>query len=185
MLVTTQKIYPVLLLLLILCSQAFADSTQNAERAGNIVLALLPTAALGKIIYEDDFEGGVQFTESMLLSVATTQLLKYSIDAERPNGEDNLSFPSGHTSAAFSSASFLQMRYGWAYGAPAYAAATFVAWSRVYSDNHYPRDVIAGAAIGVVSSFIFTDAYDKGVTVSPIAEKGIYGLQISSTFSSY
>ena len=179
------KICPALALLMIFSSHLFADSKQNVELAGNIVLALLPTAAVSKAIYEDDTEGAWQYTKSIVTTVAVTQVLKYSVDAERPNGEDNLSFPSGHTSAAFSTASFIQMRYGWAYGAPAYLAATFVGWSRVYSDNHYTRDVVAGAAIGVVSSFIFTDAYEKGVAVTPVAENGIYGLKISSRFSTY
>ncbi len=174
-----------MVLLILFSSHLFADSKQNVELAGDILVALLPTAALGKAAYEKDLEGAVQFTESIALSVATTQVLKYSIDAERPNGEDSLSFPSGHSSAAFTSAAFIQMRYGWNYGAPAYLAATFVAWSRVYSQNHYTRDVVAGAAVGVISSYIFTDAYTKGVQVAPIAEQGIYGLQISSTFSTY
>ncbi len=172
----------ILTLLLLFSNPLFADSKADAELAGNIVLVLLPTAAIGKIVYEKDLEGALQYTESMALSAVTTQILKYSIDAERPNGEDSLSFPSGHTSAAFSTASFMQMRYGWSYGTPAYLAATFVAWSRVYSDNHYPRDVLAGAAIGIVSSFIFTDAYRAGVTVTPVAGHGTYGLQISSRF---
>lgn len=185
MFVTTWMRRTVLTLLVLSCSNAFADSGENAELAGNIVLALLPTAALGKAAYEKDMEGGWQYAESIVTATAVTQILKYSIDAERPNGADNHSFPSGHTSAAFSTASFIQMRYGWAYGAPAYLAASFVGWSRVYSDNHYTRDVLAGAAIGVVSSYIFTDAYTKGVAVTPIAENGIYGLKISSRFTTY
>ena len=175
----------VLTLLLLFNSSALADSKENAELAGNIVLALLPATALGKALYEDDLEGGWQYTESIATTMAATQILKYSIDAERPNGADNHSFPSGHTSAAFSTASFVQMRYGWAYGAPAYLAAAFVGWSRVYSDNHYTRDVVAGAAIGVVSSYIFTDAYTNEVAVTPIAENGVYGLKVSSRFSTF
>lgn len=46
-------------------------------------------------------------------------------------------------------AAFLQMRYGWALGGPAYAVASFVACSRVESKRHYTSDVVAGAAIGI------------------------------------
>ncbi len=153
--------------------------------AGDVLVLLLPTATYAKTLYEGDGTGAVQFTESLATTMAVTFTLKYSIDAERPNGENSRSFPSGHTSSAFSSATFLQLRYGWEYGVPAYAVATFVAWSRVYSDHHYTRDVIAGAAIGAVSSYIFTDAYTKGVNIKPIANNGIYGLRLSTTFSSY
>lgn len=82
----------------------------------------------------------------------------------RPNG-GNQSFPSGHTSISFSAAEFMRERYGWEYGLPAYAVASFVGYSRVESNQHYPRDVVAGAAIGILSSYIFTKPY-HGYTVS-------------------
>ncbi|MBT8320100.1 MAG: hypothetical protein KJO90_00365, partial [Eudoraea sp.] len=50
-------------------------------------------------------------TKNAALSLIITQLvtkgLKANIDKERPNGEDNRAFPSGHTSAAFASATLL------------------------------------------------------------------------------
>jgi len=86
------------------------------------------------------------------------------------------SFPSGHTSAAFQGASFIQLRYGWRAGLPAYAGATFVAFSRVYADKHFVSDVVAGAALGTLSSFLFTDRFD-GVEVIPSAGGGRLGLE--------
>lgn len=61
---------------------------------------------------------------------------------------------------SFASAEFIRKRYGWEFGVPAYALATFVGYSRVESDQHYTHDVIAGAAIGILSSYIFTKPYN-------------------------
>ena len=171
-----------ILLTLFLSHSLIADTKENVALAGDIMVLALPATAYGMNIYKQDSEGAWQFTASLATTMATTFILKYSIDAERPNGENNRSFPSGHTSASFSSATFIQMRYGWSYGVPAYAVATFVAWSRVYTDHHYTRDVLAGAALGVVGSFIFTDAYEEGLSITPIVDNGVYGLQISKNF---
>jgi membrane-associated phospholipid phosphatase len=68
------------------------------------------------------------------------KVLKYSVPRERPEGSDT----SGHTSAAFSGATFIHRRYGWKYGIPAYLAVAFVGWSRVESGKHYSDDVLRG-----------------------------------------
>jgi len=111
-----------------------------------------------------------------LTNAGLTYGLKLITDKERPNG-DKYSFPSGHTSISFQSAAFMHKRYGFKKSIPLYAAASFVGYSRVESDNHYVEDVIAGAAIGIVSSFYFTEPY-KGVVVTPIVGKNFYGIQI-------
>lgn len=93
-----------------------------------------------------------------------TEALKRSIDARRPNG-DMRSFPSGHASIAFSGAEFIRHEYGWAWGAPAYLAAGFVAWSRVETHYHYTRDVLAGAAIGVLANHDLREWRTRGGTM--------------------
>jgi membrane-associated phospholipid phosphatase len=153
----------------------------DIEFAGDIVAIILPVTAGGMTLYKNDQEGVIQFSKSFLTTLGATAALKYSINAERPNG-DSHSFPSGHTSVAFSGASFLQKRYGWKYGIPAYVSASFVGWSRIESDNHYLQDVFAGAAIGVISTYIFTDAYQEGIVVSPFMGEGTYGIRLSATF---
>ena len=69
-----------------------------------------------------------------------------AVEEDRPNGEEG-SFPSAHTAITFAGAEFIRKEYGWAWGAPAYAAASFVGWSRVETDDHWWHDVAAGAAI--------------------------------------
>lgn len=95
------------------------------------------------------------FLVSFLRMEVTTYGLKYAIDAERPNGGGQ-SFPSGHTASAFMGAEFIRKEFGWGWGVPAYAAAGWVGYTRVQSHNHYWRDVLGGALIGIASNHDFS-----------------------------
>jgi membrane-associated phospholipid phosphatase len=65
------------------------------------------------------------------------------------------SFPSGHTTLAFSTASMITLQYmKWYVVIPAYLWAGTVAYSRMYLGKHYPSDVLAGSAIGIASSYV-------------------------------
>ena len=75
----------------------------------------------------------------------------------------------------------MRKRYGLEYGIPAYGLASFVAYSRVEAGQHHPHDVIAGAAIGIVSSYIFTKAY-KGWQLELDADGKWYGFRLSRRF---
>ncbi len=169
--------------LLILQVGYAADVKDRHELAGDIIQIAIPVTALGmSLVMEDDYNGTVQFSKSFSSTFVATQVLKYGVNEERPNGGDR-SFPSGHTSAAFSGASFIQRRYGWSYGVPAYLAATYVGWTRVYADAHYTHDVIAGALIGIGFTYLFTDPYTSStVTLEPIVDNGFYGLKYSKSF---
>lgn len=87
-------------------------------------------------------------------SAALTEALKFAVNEKRPNGGDH-SFPSGHTSFAFSGAEFIRKEYGWQWGIPAYLAAGYVGWSRVEANAHHTHDVLAGAAIGILANHDF------------------------------
>jgi membrane-associated phospholipid phosphatase len=162
------------LLLLIFISPDFTQASDDIEQAGNIMQVLIPVTAYGFTYRMDDEEGRNQFYKLFFTTFGITYGLKFTIDKKRPNGGSQ-SFPSGHTSTAFSGASFIQKRYGWKYGVPAYMAASFVGWSRVKTDDHYVEDVLAGAAIGVISSYYFTEPY-RQIIMTPIANSGMYGL---------
>jgi len=125
----------------------------------------------------DDQKGREYFYKSFFTTVGITYGLKKTVDKQRPNGDPE-SFPSGHTSLAFSGASFIQRRYGWKYGTPAYIVASFVGFSSVKSDNHYPEDVLAGAALGVACTYLFTKPYKKNIHLVSITERGVYGLAV-------
>jgi len=127
-----------------------------------------------------DWPGTLQLAESEGVSAGATLALKYGLDTRRPNG-GHYSFPSEHASVAFSAAEFLRKRYGWEAGIPAYATASFVAYSRVESGQHHYYDVMGGAAIGILSSFIFTHPY-KGWEIKTEAGPGLHGLFLSRSW---
>ncbi len=167
-----------MLLWLALCiTQCAADSI---ETAGDILQLALPTIGGGLTLIYQDWPGAVQFGESTGVTLGVTYALKYAVNETRPNGESG-SFPSAHSSISFSSAEFMRKRFGWAYGIPAYAAASFVAYSRVEAGAHYPHDVIAGAALGIAASYVFTRPY-HGWRVSADAGGKYYGLRFSRSW---
>ena len=157
-----------------------AVASENIELAGDLVYVALPLTAWGVSHFGGDDEGFYQFTTSLVATAVGTEILKQGFNETRPNGEP-LSFPSGHASLSFSAASFLHKRYGLSYGIPAYIAATFVGWSRVESNQHYPRDVVAGAALAIGFNHYFVtpqkESLMAGVTLG--SESGTVGLNIS------
>ena len=154
-----------------------ADSIQTA---GDVLLFVLPATAAGLTLGHRDGQGALALGESLTVTLGVTFALKYSIDAKRPNGGGQ-SFPSSHASISFSAAEFMRKRYGWEYGLPAYAAASFVAYSRVESREHHPQDVVAGAGIGILSSYIFTKPY-KGWHVGVEGDTRSFGVRLARSF---
>ena len=150
------------------------------KTAGDILQYVIPATAGGLTLGYRDYKGTLQFGESVALTEGLTYGLKYTVNETRPDGGSQ-SFPSGHASISFCGAEFIRKRYGWELGIPAYAAASFVAYSRVEANEHYPHDVIAGAAIGMLSSFIFTKPY-KGWEVKTEAGPGLHGLFLSKSW---
>ena len=168
----------VLAILICITSGDFVHARDSIESAGDALAYLLPATAGGLTVVYQDGKGTLQFAESTALALGSTVVLKYTISEERPNHHDHYSFPSGHSSASFSSAEFLRMRYGWEYGVPAYALATFVAFSRVHAKQHHVRDVMAGAAIGIGSSYLLTEPY-KGWHIQTEIDNKFHGVMLS------
>lgn len=65
------------------------------------------------------------------------------------------SFPSGHVSVAFSTATSLALiTKKWCVAVPAFVWASGVGYSRMYLGQHYPSDVIAGAITGAAGAYV-------------------------------
>jgi len=158
------------------------QAKDQVQKTGDILQIALPLFTLAaSYIGEDDSTGSLQFLKSFAASEFTTLALKNITHERRPNGNCCKSFPSGHTSASFTAASFIQFRYGWKYAIPAYALASYVGYSRVHSKEHYTHDVLAGAAIGIISSHYFTTKY-QGFKVTPYAYNDEIGVKFIKHF---
>ncbi len=94
-----------------------------------------------------------QFALSLTATLAATEVLKRSVRSERPDGSDNLSFPSGHAARAFSAATFVHRRSGFETALPLYAAATYVGWTRVDANRHRWVDVAGSLAVSATMSW--------------------------------
>jgi membrane-associated phospholipid phosphatase len=142
-------------------------------RTGDVLQVAIPALGFGATVGLHDRRGTGQFLEAFVVTVAATGALKLTVARERPDGSDDNSFPSGHTSAAFQGASFIHFRYGLAKGLPAYAGAVFVGFSRVYADKHYVSDVLAGAALGTLSSWVFADRFQRVEVIPAIGGRRV------------
>lgn len=64
------------------------------------------------------------------------------------------SFPSGHTSSSFAAAAVFYRHLPKKLGLPSVILAGLIGFSRLYVGVHYPTDVIAGALMGILLSYM-------------------------------
>jgi membrane-associated phospholipid phosphatase len=159
------------------CGSAVAGDT---ERAGDVLRVALPAAALALTFKHHDRPGRPQLYRAFGANVLGTWALKEAVDKKRPDGTGSDAFPSGHASMAFQGAAFIHRRYGIRSAWPAYALATLTAWTRVDADEHDTADVLAGAAVGIASSFLLVERWDSNVTA--FATRDTIGIRISARF---
>lgn len=161
-----------------------SKTQKGVETSTDIVATALPCIALVGTLAAQDWKGLLQGVETAAATFGVTMILKYSIKEWRPDHHDQHSFPSGHTSMSFATAAYLQRRYGWAYGAPAYVLSCYVAWGRVFSKKHHWWDVVAGAAIGAGSAYIFTTPFAKkhNLQIAPVSNGTNIGVYASLDF---
>lgn len=152
--------------------------------SGDIGAIALPVAGLAAILIQQDWQGLKQGALAAVTTAGITYALKYSVRKERPDHSDHHSFPSMHTATSFAAAAFIQRRYGWQWGLPAYIVSTYVGWSRIYGKKHDGWDVLTGAAIGAGCSYIFTRPFARKhqLSLQPVAGDGYYGLYASMRF---
>ena len=143
------------------CFHTSFAQDETVENSGDVVVFMMPAVVFGTTLIKEDYKGTWQFTKAAVVNVALTLALKKIINKPRPNLQNNNSFPSGHTSVTFQSASFAQRRYGWKFGIPAYLLAGYTGFSRIQANKHDIYDVLAGAIIGVGSTYLFTTPYQQ------------------------
>jgi membrane-associated phospholipid phosphatase len=112
---------------------------------------------------------GADLVRANIVAQALTSGIKLSVRRGRPDGTQ-YSFPSGHASVSFAAATVLQRHFGWKTGLPAYAAASYVAASRIQERRHFFSDVAFGAVVGIVAGRTVTVGRgDYKFSVQPMA----------------
>ena len=167
-----------------------SGSRKAVRTSGDVLAFVTPVASLTTVLVLQDWKGLKQGALAGVSTIGMTYALKYLIKKERPDGSDKHSFPSMHTSVSFTGAAFIQRRYGWKWGIPAYAIASYVGWSRTYAKKHDWWDVVAGgavgggAALGAGSAYIFTRPFatKHNLSISPVASDKHFGIYASMTF---
>lgn len=163
-------------------SEIYEGQSGSISEIGDVVQIALPAGAMIGSLWIGDTEGAWQLTKGIATTAAITHALKFGYERLRPDGSETNSFPSGHTSAAFSGAAYIDHRYGAAWGIPAYTVAAFVGASRLWANKHFMDDVLAGGSIAVMTSLYFTDPYNNtDLVIAPSFGDGHVGLALSYT----
>lgn len=179
--------YPILSLFsaLLLCSVPATCAQANDKGwndAGSIARDALVVVAFGVPAVQSDWDGVLQAGGSMGIAFLVPQGLKQAFPEQRPDGSDNKSFPSSHTSVSFAAAATLHNRYGWKVGVPAQLVAAFVGLSRVEAGKHHVHDVLVGAAIGEASGFLITRQASDRVQIFPWGDTQGGGVALTMRF---
>lgn len=115
----------------------------------SLIICTVLTQFLKRVVFPDEFRPIVALAD------------KVRVIPDYYTNRNN-SFPSGHTSTAFTLAlllAFIVRRNFWVYFFP--LVAFFVGYSRVYLAQHFVSDVFAGMLIGIISSYLSLLVYDQ------------------------
>jgi hypothetical protein len=148
------------------------DVSFLAEKADQVHAGIAATYVLGTILKNKKLKkASVLAFTSLLISTALVQGLKYTFGRTRPyaasnqyeftgpgfHSKDRVSFPSGHTAAAFAVAASIATVYdSKLVQILAYSAATLTGLSRIHDNKHWVSDVFMGAVLGTVTGIFVT-----------------------------
>jgi len=163
-------------------AQPAKASAADWDTASTVGRDALVAAAVGAPLVEGDGTGLKQAAFSLGAAQLVTSGLKGVILEERPDGSNDNSFPSGHTSISFAAAATLEKRYGWQVGIPAHVVAAFVGLARVEARKHYVHDVVVGAAIGETAGWLITSKRDSKVQWFPWGDAHGGGASVAIRF---
>jgi uncharacterized membrane protein YsdA (DUF1294 family) len=110
--------------------------------------------------------------QAQILSEMLIEPLKFATHRMRPDGSNSQSFPSGHASVTFASATVIERHLGWRKSILGYAIASYVAMSRIHDNRHYLSDVVFGAAVGTIAGRTVVHHEADYWAFSPVAVPG-------------
>jgi membrane-associated phospholipid phosphatase len=144
------------------------------------VAAAIATQVVGHAIRNPKVSAiGADLVRAQIVAQTMTFGIKMAARRTRPDGTQ-FSFPSGHASTTFATATVLQRHLGWKAGVPAYALASYVAASRVQVKRHYLSDVTLGATLGIIAGRTVTVGRgDARFALAPSAMAGGAGVSFT------
>lgn len=181
-----------------------SDLARNALLGVAALAALAPPALERQ--WREAATLGILFAQTGLLLQGTTGSLKGMVDRRRPwhyndglspgerhrlaveAGDDaSRSFPSGHASSAFALAVLLPTLWTDVHGrstasdalwAVSLSAAAFASYARVAAGQHYPTDVLAGAALGAGIGYLVPALHRRGAPARLQVTAGPGGVRV-------
>jgi len=153
---------------------------------------------LGGVIFKDQRAKAVALdglSASIIASGLILQPLKYGLGRSRPSDNQgayhfepfggNDSFPSGHSTEAFTLATVIAEHYDspWVKFS-SYGIASMVGYARLNNNAHWASDVVAGVAIGTVVGHVVVhfNQNHRNVLLQPIVGPDLQGINISFSF---
>ncbi len=159
-------------------SESFGSIDQDIFPRTVFYSRLFVTASLNIFtntdITQEDYKRIFLFQKSLIYTYTITEIVKSITNRERPDGSDNRSFFSGHTSTTFAASTYLFLELNDLYDnwsltkdnpflkttfnvvsfSTLYGWAGYVGYSRIRDKKHYLSDVVVGAAVGTLISMI-------------------------------
>jgi hypothetical protein len=130
----------------------YQKMSKSTARYGDYLGTGIPGLLIASYqFYWLDQNDGKKHYRALVSAALATYAIKYLSQKKRPGeSNDRLSFPSGHTSTAFASATVLTYSYGWKAAVMAYPLAILTGASRLADDAHWISDVVGGAFLGIL-----------------------------------
>lgn len=139
----------------------------------------------------------MESAKALIITAVFTKAVKTIVHRERPYQESPVdpddsfnpfethhqddSFFSGHTATAFTLATILSQEYKEKKWVPyvTYGIASAVGYGRIYLDNHWTSDVIAGAIFGYYVGRVIHKNNNWGLNIEPYSSRRETGLKIT------
>lgn len=163
-----------------------------ANQYGDLAAPALLTVGLygGGLLFDDEYirTTGRMLGEALIIGGTLTTLGKYVIGRARPYlneghgsfspfhwGDERWSFPSGHSTIAFTVSGVLSARIQrWWATAGLYGLAASTGFARMYKDKHWLSDVVLGAIVGSFATYTVVDAENERHSTQKIQHSGVW-----------
>jgi hypothetical protein len=113
-------------------------------------------------------------------------ILKYTVREPRPdNSKEKNSFPSGHTTTAFTFATVVATEHEWYWGLAAIGMAGLTGYSRMNDGRHFLHDVAAGMTIGIsygLGTYYTQRGQGRKYAFVPIIDGDKNGIRVVTSF---